>query len=272
MQVLSLGPLSIDAQLLLALIAIVCLLFVAGFLEKKAAVKIELRLWLVLVTTLLAGRIVFVLQYWDQYQTNWLSLFNVRDGGFNWLAALITAIAILSYWTLKQQTVRKVVWGSVGVGVGVWLIGFAALTFFKPAQTLSLPIVELRSLHQEPVALSQFKGKPLVLNLWASWCPPCRREMPVLQTAQQQYEQVHFVFANQAESAQIVEQYLQSENIELKNVLLDTQTQIAQLVQSRGLPTTLFIDAQGTVQSYRIGELSEASLRSHLDGLLSDLP
>ncbi len=91
--------------------------------------------------------------------------------------------------------------------------------------------------------------------------------MPVLQAAKQQHSDIHFVFANQAESAQIVQDYLESEGLVLANVLLDTQTQIAELVQSRGLPTTLFIDANGIMQSYRMGELSAASLASHIQTL-----
>lgn len=268
MQVLTLGPLSIDAQLFIALLALISLLFVAGFLEKKSAIKIELPLWLLLIGAVLVGRAVFIFQYWEQYQSDWLSFFNVRDGGFNVWAALLTAIACLVLWTLKKPQTRKSVWGSVAAGLVVWFMGFAMLLFFKPTETISLPVVELRNLQHEPVALSQYKGKPIVLNLWASWCPPCRREMPVLQQAQQKYDQVHFIFANQAETAQIVEHYLDSENIQLKNVLLDNQNQIAQLVQSRGLPTTLFIDAEGNMHSYRIGELSKASLASHLQGLL----
>lgn len=91
--------------------------------------------------------------------------------------------------------------------------------------------------------------------------------MPVLEEAQLQHPDIHFVFANQAESAQIVEDYLNSEGLALENVLLDTQTVIADFVQSRGLPTTLFIDADGNMQSYRMGELSAASLASHLKAL-----
>ena len=64
-----------------------------------------------------------------------------------------------------------------------------------------------------------------------------------------------------------MQSYLQAEGLELKNVLIDTDAQVARIIQSRGLPTTLFIDAQGKMQSYRMGELSAASLASHLKAL-----
>lgn len=267
MQVITLGPLSMDASLLFSLVALMVMFFTAGYLEKKQKVKIESRLWLIALLAVIAGRVVFVVQYWTQYQSSWLGVLNVRDGGFNWQAAVVVALMALVVWLFNRPLVRRAVMGSVAAGAAVLLMSFAALSVFQPSGVIAMPKLELRNLNQEPVALTQYVGKPVVLNLWASWCPPCRREMPVLEKAQQQHADVHFVFANQAESLQIVQDYLNSEGLALDNVLLDTQTQIADFVQSRGLPTTLFIDAEGNMQSYRMGELSAASLASHLNAL-----
>lgn len=267
MQVITLGPLSMDASLLFSLLALMVMFFTAGYLEKKQKIKIEGRLWLIVLLAAIVGRLVFVAQYWAQYQSNWLGILNVRDGGFNWQAAVGVGLLGLVVWLFNKPLLRGVALSSVAAGAAVLLISFGALSVFKPSTVIAMPKLELRNLNQEPVALTQYAGKPVVLNLWASWCPPCRREMPVLEEAQQQHSDVHFVFANQAESAQIVQDYLNSEGLELDNVLLDTQTEIADFVQSRGLPTTLFIDADGNMQSYRMGELSAASLASHLNAL-----
>lgn len=267
MQVITLGPLSIDAGLLFSLVALMVMFFTAGYLEKKQQVKIEGHLWLIVLFAVVIGRLVFVAQYWAQYQTNWLSVINVRDGGFSWQAAVVVGVVSLLVWLFNKPLLRGAVLGSVAAATAVMVVSFGALSVFKPSTAIALPQLELRNLNQEPVALTQYKGQPVVLNLWASWCPPCRREMPVLEAAQQQHTDVHFVFANQAESAQVVQDYLDSEGLMLDNVLLDTQTQIADFVQSRGLPTTLFIDANGNMQSYRMGELSAASLASHLKTL-----
>lgn len=267
MQVITLGPLSMDASLLFSLLALMVMFFVVGYLEKKQKAKVETRLWLIVLLAAIVGRIVFVAQFWTHYHADWLAMLNVRDGGFNWQAALAVGAIALLVWIVKKPVVRRILLSGVAAGVLVWFAGFSVFKLLKSDPIIQMPVVELRTLDQEPVGLTQFKGKPIVLNLWASWCPPCRREMPVLQHAQKTYPDIHFVFANQAESAELVKDYLDAEGLELDHVLLDMQTQVAQLVQSRGLPTTLFIDAQGNIQTYRIGELSNASLSSYLEGL-----
>lgn len=267
MQVITLGPLSMDASLLFSLLALMVMFFVVGYLEKKQKIKVETRLWLLVLLAAIVGRGVFVARFWPHYHNDWLAILNVRDGGFSWQAALGFGAVTILIWILKKPVVRRILLSGVAAGVVVWLVSFSVFTLLKSEPVMQMPVVELRTLDQEPVGLTQFKGKPIVLNLWASWCPPCRREMPVLQHAQKTNTDVHFVFANQAESAELVKDYLDTEGLELDNVLLDLQTQVAHLVQSRGLPTTLFIDAQGNIQTYRIGELSNASLSSHLKDL-----
>ncbi|WP_459655422.1 TlpA family protein disulfide reductase, partial [Achromobacter xylosoxidans] len=69
--------------------------------------------------------------------------------------------------------------------------------------------------------LAAFQGKPTVVNLWASWCPPCRREMPAFEQAQAANPDIHFVFLNQGEAASTVRQYLDEHAPSLANALLD---------------------------------------------------
>lgn len=267
MHVITLGPLSIEARLLFGLIAVMVAFVVAGYLDKKKNIRLETSLWIVFLVTLIAGRITFVAQFWSQYQSDWIAMVNVRDGGFNWIVSAVIAVLLFLVIGMKKPARAKGLLLSVGAGAVVFVVSLTVMSWFKPMAEVQIPAIELRNLDQEPVVLTQFKGKPVVLNLWASWCPPCRREMPVMQAAQQQNEDIHFVFANQAETAQLVQSYLQAEGLELKNVLIDTDAQVARTIQSRGLPTTLFIDAQGKMQSYRMGELSAASLASHLKAL-----
>src|SRR5262249_48298960 len=70
-------------------------------------------------------------------------------------------------------------------------------------------------------SLANFKGQPPVVNLWATWCPPCRREMPMLQRAQAEHPEIHFVFINQGESAPAVQRFVAALQAPLRNVLLD---------------------------------------------------
>ena len=110
-------------------------------------------------------------------------------------------------------------------------------------------------------------GKPMVVNLWASWCPPCRREMPVLAAAQQRETGISFVFANQGENAATVQRYLSASRLDLANVLLDHDTRLGFVAGSGTLPLTLFYDASGRLVDTHLGELSAASLASKLDPL-----
>ena len=110
-------------------------------------------------------------------------------------------------------------------------------------------------------------GKPMVVNLWAPWGPPCRREMPVLAAAQQQETGITFVFANQGEYGPTVQRYLAASQLRVANVVLDTGAHLGREVGSMGLPTTLFYDANGRLIDTQVGGLSTASLPSKLERL-----
>jgi thiol-disulfide isomerase/thioredoxin len=151
----------------------------------------------------------------------------------------------------------------VAAGVALWA-GVALIAALQPKLEVGIPAVELRNLRGESRQLKAFAGKPLVVNLWASWCPPCRREMPLLRDAQVRRADVNFVFVNQGESAATVRQYLDASHIELANVLLDPQSALASAIGSHALPATLFFDARGRLVERRLGELSAASLARRL--------
>ena len=117
-------------------------------------------------------------------------------------------------------------------------------------------------------ALDQFKGKPVVINLWASWCTPCVREMPALREAQQRYPQTQFLWVNQQEKPEVAMQAARGFGLPDAQVLLDTRNAMAEVAGSRALPTTLFYDAQGQLQGLRVGELSAASLEEFMQKIV----
>jgi thiol-disulfide isomerase/thioredoxin len=108
------------------------------------------------------------------------------------------------------------------------------------------------------------RGRPVVVNLWASWCGPCRQEMPVLAAAQRRESAVGFLFVNQGESDGAVSAYLTDQRLPLREVLLDAGSKLGPAVGSRGLPTTLFYDAQGRQVDVHFGVLNAAALESRL--------
>lgn len=148
--------------------------------------------------------------------------------------------------------------------------GFGTFAYHAFEQGTRLPDIGLRDHRGAPVALHDFIGKPLVINLWATWCPPCRREMPVLAEAQRNEPDVTFLFVNQGEGAQLINEFLQGERYGLDNVLLDTGGRLGQHIGSSALPTTLFYDAEGRQIGSHLGELSQASLARALESLKVD--
>src|SRR5690606_2084310 len=107
-----------------------------------------------------------------------------------------------------------------------------------------IDLIPLQADFSTPDNLDQYKGKVTVVNLWASWCPPCRREMPAFQQVQASRSDVNIVFANQGEELTAIQHYLNEENLELGNMWRDPHMQLGQAVRSRGLPTTFFLDEQ----------------------------
>ena len=88
-----------------------------------------------------------------------------------------------------------------------------------------------------------------------------------LRDAQKNNPEVIFVFANQGESADAIQKFLDREGLDLDNVLLDSRLELGSQTQSQGLPTTLFFDAKGALVDRRIGELSAATLAQRIRGI-----
>jgi len=129
-----------------------------------------------------------------------------------------------------------------------------------PLTTLAGDSIDLPSLAED-------QGQPLVVNLWATWCPPCRREMPVFEQAQDEASDITFAFVNQGEDVALVNRFLDEQSLELGNVLLDARTALGDVTGAMAMPTTLFYDAEGRLVDTHFGELSHATLRQGLERL-----
>lgn len=147
--------------------------------------------------------------------------------------------------------------GSFSAAVWV-LISFTQIT--RPG----IPDLHLLDVKGETRALADFRGRPLVINLWASWCGPCRKEMPVLAKAQTHEQDINFVFINQGESNAIVLRYLHAEGLTLNHVLLDAPPQSSRLLSAQGMPATFFFDAQSKLVDVHTGALTTETLNKKL--------
>jgi thiol-disulfide isomerase/thioredoxin len=263
---LILGPFALPYSLLLLFSVIAISIYVGNRGGRKTAVDVEPVLWKTLLVGLVVARLAFVWEFRLAYMASPWSLFDIRDGGWNATAGFIGAWLFALSLYGRRPALRRPVQAALLTGSIVWLVGTIALSLQPGAGQQDMPALGFTSLDKPAttVQLSSFKGKPTVINLWATWCPPCVREMPVLQKAQADLPNVHFVFLNQGETADKVGTWLRARNLYMRNMLIDeTRTAGAAFKQS-ALPMTLFFDAQGRLVSTRIGELSAATLAERL--------
>lgn len=135
---------------------------------------------------------------------------------------------------------------------------------FAPSFTLQTP-------GGETIALSEklAEGQPVVLNFWASWCGPCRVEMPFFQNASLKYKnRVAIIGINQGESEETVVDFGQQFNITYP-LLYDPDDQVNQSYLVKSLPTTVFISSDGIVQEIVIGSMSQAVLEERIERLVN---
>ena len=128
----------------------------------------------------------------------------------------------------------------------------------------------LTGLDGKSYQLSAFRGKPVILNFWATWCPPCRAEMPAFERVWQRYNQgdVVILAVNQRESPLTVERFEQNVVDVSFPILLDSQGEVSRLFAVTGLPTTFFIDAEGRIQSVSMGGMDEATLLASVQKII----
>ncbi|HEY0844595.1 MAG TPA: TlpA disulfide reductase family protein [Noviherbaspirillum sp.] len=218
-----------------------------------------------LLAGIVMARVVFVAQWFDVYRKTPWSILDIRDGGFMLPAGIVSALLVALWHAWRQPAVRKPLAAGVAVGALVWGV---ALKLLQETERKPMPEVALETLTGTQTRLTALaQGKPLVVSLWATWCPPCRAEMPVFAAAQREERDVAFVFASQGEDASTVERYLTESQLELANVLIDPRRELGREVGSRVFPTTLFYDAGGRLVDVHVGQLSEASLTAKLSRL-----
>lgn len=166
-----------------------------------------------------------------------------------------------------------------------------------PAPDFSLPLYRGNDAETKHFILSELRGTPVVLNFWATWCGPCRREFPALQTAAARYgacpagslntgsnaQCVLIVGVNQGETASTVERFLAEVGGEAGapdatadgttdssqlSIVLDTSLDVGQLYNVQGLPLTYFIDADGVIRRVWSGEMNSVILAENIADIL----
>jgi thiol-disulfide isomerase/thioredoxin len=134
------------------------------------------------------------------------------------------------------------------------------------------PDFQLPDLSGETTYLLDLRGKPVLLNFWATWCGPCVGEMPLFQAIQDDWADDGLVIlaVNSGEAAGQVVRYVQSKGYTFP-VLLDTQQKVTEKYNIRGIPATFFINADGKIVDMQVGAFSrtadiEAGLKKIMPG------
>jgi len=125
-----------------------------------------------------------------------------------------------------------------------------------PVVGKEMPELVLENLDSEAVDITALFGKPLIINFWATWCPPCKEEMPLLQDFSQTNQQSTTVIGiNAMEFKTVVKEYVQANKITF-TILLDSDGQVQEAYRILGLPTTYFVDKDGILRAQHIGILN----------------
>ena len=132
------------------------------------------------------------------------------------------------------------------------------------------PNFKLQNLDGQSISLSDFRGKPVLLNFWATWCLFCHAEMPYFQEISEEWSDrgLAVLAINWGESPSKVKEFLQSQGLSLP-VLLDAKKKVAQKYNVPPIPTTFFIDKDGIIQVKIIGAFpSKGAIEKHLSSII----
>jgi len=278
----TLGPLLIPTRAASFILSLLLLFWlvqrIAAYLKTDVQRSVEIAeqsAWL----GLLAARMVFALFNLSSYSDRPWTVLYFWQPGYNIVAGVLVAGAYIGYRVIQQPRVeRKALVASLMGGLSLPAVLLAGVLLsmnrFADGDVVvpgrALPVVQAQAINGRPVSFSEYAGNGLVVNFWATWCPPCRREMPLLESVYQEFKKQGVVVLGIATDAEwkTVQEYLAKRGVNYpvwqNRLLAESGGATASTLSGRfgvvGFPTTFFIDAQGVVQSSYVGELNRALL------------
>ncbi|MFQ5761089.1 MAG: redoxin domain-containing protein, partial [Acidiferrobacterales bacterium] len=234
----------------------------------------------------IGARLGFVITNWSAFRdTPWTALYFWQPGYLPVAGLLVGAGYAL--WRLRHyephQRLRYVRALGTSFALAALLIGVVVAAMqirFDPAVLRPgdpVPNFTLQTLDGKPVTFSSLQGQAVVLNFWATWCPPCRREMPLLDAIQKEYNSgVTIVGIDLGEPMDLVRAYVQSVgvtypiwvDVPIRGPEFNRTHELYNRLGGVGLPTTFFIDANGVIRDRYIGELNRAFLQNRIEAML----
>jgi peroxiredoxin len=151
---------------------------------------------------------------------------------------------------------------------GLAVRALAALVVALPALAISssapAPDFTLASRAGKPVSLAQFKGQVVMINFWATWCGPCRQEMPHLEAIHKKYSKMGFTMlgVNVEPDPKAASAWLAKQGTPVSfPILFDTDSKVSKLYSVAGMPSTVIVDRKGKVRvlhkGYKPGDENE---------------
>lgn len=260
MNAVQIGPFVFANDRFIAIVAIMAFLLASEIFarwRKSDARAIHRWALIALLGWIVGARLGFVLSNLDAFIAAPLDVPAIWQGGFDVRAGAATVAVVLLIALLRKSPSVLPVALSALVAIGATALTDLALPNGLDGQ---LPDTMFADMTGAEVALGAGTGKPVVLNLWATWCPPCQREMPMMMELAAAQDDARIVFANQGEDPADIARFLTMANLSQDGILRDPQSALMQEFGMVGLPSTLFFDAGGQLVAAHTGEISRAEL------------
>ena len=235
----------------------------------------------------IGARAGYVLANWSAFQgAPWTALYFWQPGYSPYWGLFLGGAYAL--WRVRRRPVDersshlKALGGGYALGAVLAVAVLGTMNMFADPQVIRtgerVADFTLVDLNGDTVRFSDLDGQVVVLNFWATWCPPCRREMPILDAFQDEYgpQGLSVVGIDVGENADIVRRFVESMGVDYpiwvdapgKPAGFDLSQSVHRRFGGVGLPTTVFIDAAGIVRDTHLGELNRAILHERAEELL----
>lgn len=174
---------------------------------------------------------------------------------FTWTLVFLGSLLLSVTWIIQSRDVVQQ--------------AAAAETTEAPIAGYRAPDFTLQTLNGETLTLSEFQGQPVVLNFWATWCPPCRAEIPFLQETSRKYNgQVAVLGIDDGEPPHTVAPFVAELGMTYP-VPLDRDGVVSRQYGVNSLPSTFFIDGSGIIRKVHIGIINQGLLEEQIGRLLA---
>lgn len=251
--IVQIGPLMMATDRLIAVVAVWAFVAIASIIAVRMDSRAVRAGWIAALVGVVAARIGYILSNLDAFMTEPWTMLAIWQGGFSsWVG--VGAAAIVIAIILGRSWASLVMIGALG---SLALAHSVATSLLAP-DVRPMPVMALENLAGSETELG-VPGQPMVINLWATWCPPCRREMPMLIDVAQDSD-VPILLVNQGESAATISTFLAQQGLAEGAILTDPESRLGQAIASPALPTTLFVDGTGNIVDLHTGEISRAAL------------